>query len=213
MNFKYFKIGALIPLILVMAVILQPISDWIVNTLDKYPKIKGAVPYVDSLSTIGMISLVLTFINYWGWKFSCFKWLIDIPNLNGRYVGELTSSFLTPAGNPTVRDCVLEIKQTASAIHINAYTGDMSTGIMSSKSSTTSEQIIKQTSGFFDLFYIFSNVPNTTAVQLNNHDGTAHFSYFQDIKTLDGSYYNQRGNNGTIKVRFETSKRIGRLKR
>jgi len=212
MNFKYFKIGTLIPFLIILALLLQPISDWVVAWLNTIPQISKVVPYVDSLSTLGMISIVLAIINFWGWKCIIFKWLIDVPNLNGRYVGKLSSSFQTNGQN-TERDCVLEIRQTASGIHINAYTGDINTGVTSSTSSTTSEQIIKQSSGFFELFYIFSNTPNTTAVQLNNHDGTAHFIYYPDIKKLEGSYYNQRKNDGTIIVTFDSEERIGRLKR
>lgn len=211
MNFKYFKITSLIPLILILALIFQPVSNWIEKSLNGHNQIEGILSYVDSLSTIGMITIFMTFINFIGWKWRIFKWLIDVPNLNGRYKGQLVSSYKDDQGNPVVKDCVLEIKQTASSVHVFAYYGDPGTNTQSSRSYTTTEQIVKEPNDFFLLYYIFTNEPDTMSVQLNNHDGTAKFKYFRDIKTLDGEYYNKRANVGTIKVKFESKKLLGRL--
>lgn len=211
MNFKYFKIAGLIPLILILALVLQPISNWLEKLLKDHEQLKGIVSNINSLSTIGMITLLLTFINFQGWKLSIFKWLIDVPNLNGRYKGQLISSYRDANGNPVVKDCVLEIKQSASSVHVFAYYGDPGANIQSSRSYTVSEQIIKEQNGFFLLYYIFTSEPETTSLQLNNHDGTAKFKYFSDIKTLEGEYYNRRSNFGTIKVSFESKKLLGRL--
>lgn len=212
MNFKYFKITSLIPLILILGLLLQPVSNYIEDSLKEYPSLGTLVDYIDTLSTIGMITIVLVWLNHFGWKWQCFKWLIDLPNLNGRFVGQLKSSYIDPSSGLQVeKDCVLEIKQTGSTIHVYAYYGDIAAGITSSSSQTTSEQIIKEANGFFTLYYIFTNEADTLALQLSNHVGTAKFKYFPDTKSLQGEYYNQRGNTGTMTVTFYQKKLLGRL--
>lgn len=214
MSFKYFNTKTLLPLILTLLLLVQPISIWIERSLNNYENLKVIVSYIDSLSTIGMISLFFTIINYFGWKWKIFKWLIDVPNLNGRYTGNTVSSYKDPITNtPITKDCVIEIKQTASSIHIFAYYGDLATNTVSSRSYTVSEQIIKEKNGFFLLYYIFTSEPDTMSLQLGNHDGTAKLQYFPDTKMLEGSYYNKRANFGTMKVTFVQKKLLGRLRR
>ncbi|MEY4293203.1 MAG: hypothetical protein RIQ61_1601 [Bacteroidota bacterium] len=212
MNFKYYKTGILIPFILVLSVVFNIVSnkfETIINTNNTARQIHS---YVGVFSTLSLITITLTFINFVGWKWWIFKWLIDIPNLNGRYTGELVSSFIDPAtGNPMVKDCAIEIKQSASSIHIFSYYGDKGTNIQTSRAYSVSEELVEEKNGLFQLFYIFTNDPETLLTQLNNHAGTAKFKHYPDIKTLDGDYYNQRKNIGTIKVAFQQKKRLGRL--
>lgn len=211
MNFKYYKTSALIPSILVLAVIFNSVSNYIETAINKQQELTEIYSYIGVFSTISLITLTLTFINFIGWKWTIFKWLINIPNLNGRYTGELISSFLDVNGNPVVKDCTIEIKQSASSIHIFSYYGDKGTNIQTSLAYSVSEELVEEKNGLFQLFYIFTNEPDTLLTQLNNHAGTAKFRYFPDILSLEGDYYNQRKNIGTIKVKYEQSKRLGRL--
>jgi len=211
MNFKYYKSGALIPFILIMGVGYGLLSGKIQECLKGLDALNQINDYIGIFSTIGLITLTFLFINNIGWKWGIFKWLIDIPNLNGRYEGELISSFTDSNGQSVVKDCILEIKQTATSLHIFSYYGDKGTDIQSSRAYSVSEEIIQEPNGLFKIFYIFTNEPNTLQTQLNNHLGTATFLYYPDIKTLDGDYYNKRQNIGTIKVKFEQEKLIGRL--
>lgn len=211
MNFKYYKTTALIPFILVLAVIFNYVSNYIETAINKQQQLIEIYSYIGVFSTISLITLTLTFINFIGWKWSIFKWLINIPNLNGRYTGELISSFLDVNGNPVVKDCTIEIKQSASSIHIFSYYGDKGTNIQTSLAYSVSEELVEEKNGLFQLFYIFTNEPDTLLTQLNNHAGTAKFRYFPDILSLEGDYYNQRKNIGTIKVKYQQSKRLGRL--
>lgn len=211
MNFKYYKSGALIPFILVMGVGYGILAGKIQECLKGLDALTQINDYVGIFSTIGLITLTFLFINNIGWKWSVFKWLIDIPNLNGRYKGELISSFLDTNGNPAIKDCVIEIKQTGSSIHVFSYYGDKGSNNQSSRAYSVSEELVQEKNGLFQLFYIFTNEPDTLITQLNNHSGTSKFKYYPDIKTLDGDYYNQRQNIGTIKVTFEQKKLLGRL--
>ncbi|MEO0037511.1 MAG: hypothetical protein RIQ59_722 [Bacteroidota bacterium] len=211
MNFKYYKTSALIPSILVLTVIFNYVSNYIETAINKQQQLVEIYSYIGVFSTISLITLTLTFINFIGWKWTIFKWLINIPNLNGRYTGELISSFLDVNGNPVVKDCTIEIKQSASSIHIFSYYGDKGTNIQTSLAYSVSEELVEEKNGLFQLFYIFTNEPDTLLTQLNNHAGTAKFRYFPDILSLEGDYYNQRKNIGTIKVKYQQSKRLGRL--
>lgn len=211
MNFKYYKSGTLLPFILVLGVGYGLLAGKIQECLNDHDALNKINDYVGIFSTIGLISLTFLFINSIGWKWGVFKWLIDIPNLNGRYKGELISSFLDPNGNPVIKDCVIEIKQSGSSIHVFSYYGDKGTNTQSSRASSVSEELVKEKNGLFQLFYIFTNEPDALISQLNNHLGTSKFKYYPDIKTLDGDYYNQRQNIGTIKVTFEQKKLLGRL--
>jgi len=211
MNFKYYKTSAIILFILVASVLFGLVSNQIVSIISDYPSLIQINDYIGVFSTIGLTLSSLLFINFIGWKWKIFKWLIDIPNLNGRYKGLLISSYLDTNGNPVEKDCIIEIKQTASAIHIFSYYGDKGANSQSSRAFSVSEELVQEKNGLFQLYYIFTNEPETLLAQLNNHAGTAKFRYFPDIKTLEGDYYNQRKNIGTIKVIFEDSKKLGRL--
>lgn len=213
MNLKYYKTASLVPFILVLSVVYGIISGIVQDCLKNNASLTQINDYIGIFSTIGLLTVTLAFINQIGWKWKIFKWLIDVPNLNGRYKGELISSFICINGQPVVKDCILEIKQTATSLHIFSYYGDKGTNIQSSRAYSVSEEIIQEPNGLFKIFYIFTNEPNTLQTQLNNHLGTATFLYYPDIKTLDGDYYNKRQNIGTIKVKFEQKKLIGRLAR
>lgn len=210
MNFKYYKTERLVIFILLLSILYNYVTEKIALCLKGHETIKQIFDYVDIISTLSFILLTFLFINYWGWKWKLFKWLVDIPNLNGRYYGVLVSSY-NVNGVPVEKDCAIEIKQTASSIHVFSYYGDKGANTQSSMAFSVSEQIVKEKNEFFKLYYIFTNEPEVLITQLNNHAGTAKFKYFPDIKTLDGDYYNQRQNIGTIKVKFQQKKLLGRL--
>lgn len=212
MSFKYYKTAKLIPFILALSVLFNIVSKKIEALINTSITASELHNYIDIFSTVSLITITIAFINLFGWKWWIFKWLIDIPNLNGRYQGEIISSFMDPAtGNPMQKDCSIEIKQTASSIHIFSYYGDKANNIQTSRAYSVSEELIEEKNGLFQLFYIFTNEPETLFTQLNNHAGTAKLNYYPDIKTLEGAYYNERKNIGKIKVTFKQKKRLGRF--
>ncbi len=214
MNFKYFRTDRLIPFIIILSIVFQFITNYIEELLRNHEKLKEIASYIDVLSTLGLIGAVLAFLNEfgWKWKWRIIKLLIDLPDLNGRYKGTLKSSFKDEQGNNIQKDCVIEIKQSASNICICAYYSDTGTHNETSQSHSVSEQLVKEPNGLFSLYYIFTNDASTLETELNNHHGTAHLKYFPDIKILEGEYYNKRGNTGTIKVQLEDKNLLGRYK-
>jgi len=211
MNFKYYKTERLILLIIGLAVILGALSTWINHLISNIPgPLATAIIFTDSFTVPFFITIIIYLINNYLWKSNKFKWLIDIPNLNGRYVGKLESSYVEN-GKKKILDCVIEISQSASSIHICGYFGDITKDNVSSTSISTSETIVEEKNGFFRLYYIFTNETGGIPEKLNNHSGTAKFLYYPDKKMLDGDYYNKLQNVGLIKVSFQQEKLIGRL--
>ncbi|MDV3627812.1 hypothetical protein CMU78_05925 [Elizabethkingia anophelis] len=212
MNFKYYNTQRLIILILIISFLIAPLSAYLENWISKIKLLSTVYSYVGIFSTITILTLVLLLINNCLWKTKFFKWLVNIPNLNGRYEGELISTF-TDQQNPinTKKKCIVEIKQTASKIKLHIFFGDVITNTQTSQANSISEEIIEQSNGIFEIFYIYSNNANSIQTQLNNHIGTCSLKYFSDIKVLDGEYYNQRGFKGNIRVQFTQRKTLGRL--
>lgn len=213
MNFKYYKTDSLIIFIIASTIIFGALSLWLHHKISELPEVsKNLILFTDSITVPFFIVTTFHLINKWLWKTIMFKWLVSIPNLNGRYEGKLVSSQMaTGTTNPIVMDCVIEIKQTASSIHISGYFGDIQTNFLSSSSYSVSEEIVRERNDFFRLYYIFTNETGGISQKLNNHSGTAKFIYYPDNKTLDGEYYNLVQNRGTIKVSFNQSKRLGRF--
>lgn len=211
MNLKYYKTAELITFLLILPIFLNPLSKFILGLISKNNFLSQINNYLDTFSTLGLITLIFLFINYIGWKLIIFKWLINVPNLSGRYEGVLISSFENSDGSKVRKKCIMEIKQNASSIHIHSYFGDFDSLESTSSSYSVSEHLIEDNDGIFKLYYIFTNETEILQAQLNNHIGTSKFRYYKDIKTLKGDYYNQRKNNGTIEVVFQQKKLLGRL--
>ncbi len=167
--------------------------------------------YINIFSTTSLLFLTLLFIDKVGWKWKLFKWLVDIPNLNGRYVGTLESTFQTSGAN-TKKDCAIEIKQTASKVKVFSYYGDPGTNNQTSIGYSFSEEIVKEDDGFFSVYHIFSGEPDTLQIDLHKHHGFSIMKFYPDLKLLDGSYFNERTNKGTLKVTFKQKNLLGRLR-
>lgn len=210
MNLKYFKTERLILFLILLIIIFGSISTWLHHYIATFKNpLRDILLFTDSITVPTFISVIFYCINEYWWKTKYFKWLINIPNLNGRYIGKLYSSY-QENNKDKVMDCVLEIKQTASTIHITGYFGNME-GKISSSSFSVSEELIKEKSGFFKLYYVFTNETDGLPEQLNNHMGTASFKYFPDKKRLEGGYYNKMKNAGVITVDFQQEEHLGRL--
>jgi len=93
LNFKYYNTNKLIIFILVLSVFYNYVSEYIESIIIKYKLLNEAYSYFGVFSTIALITSTIIFIDQFGWKYKIFSWLINIPNLNGRYIGEVVSSY------------------------------------------------------------------------------------------------------------------------
>jgi hypothetical protein len=211
MNFKYYKPERLVIFIIILYFPFSFLSELIERACKRWDMLERIVLDSHSFSTLTLLILAIVFVNKVGWKWSIFKWLIDIPNLNGRYSGELVSSYKDEGGQFVKKTCVVEIRQNASEIHVSSYFSNSGSEAASSSSHSISEAIVKEQNDFFKLYYIFVNDTGFLENEVRNHTGTATFFYYPDVKILEGEYYNQRMNKGTLKVRFIQKKRLGRF--
>jgi hypothetical protein len=211
MNFKYYKTKSLVLFIIILSILYSLLSEELDKFLPTDSTFKAIWKYIDLFSTVSLLFFTLLFIDEFGWKWKLFKWLVDIPNLNGRYEGILESTFQT-SGADTIKNCAIEIKQTASKIRIFSYYGDPGTNNQTSIGYSHSEEIVKEEDGFFSVYHIFSGEPDTLQRDLNNHYGASYMKLYPDIHVLDGSYFNERTNKGTLKVTFKQKKLLGRLR-
>ena len=90
--------------------------------------------------------------------------------------------------------------------------------MQTSSSFSISEEIVRDDDGFFTLYYFFSNKVNTLQsgfskkqFRIYNHSGSQECKYYPDKKILDGEYFNNRQNFGTLKVKFEQYALLRRL--
>ncbi|MBB5645984.1 hypothetical protein [Pedobacter cryoconitis] len=213
MNFKYYKTNAL----LVLVAILIIIANILIKVFGPYAnnlttgrfkeEIETISDYLGVFGVLGIVGVFLWLIDNYLWKTWAFNWLVDLPNISGRYTGLLQSDY---NGNFQMH-IVLEICQTASGVKINGYFANHGTTIQTSTSYSYSELIAKGQDGFFTLSYQFANAPNLTSTQIYQHGGTVSLKYFPDIKVLTGEYYNIRKNLGSIDVSFVDEKLLGRF--
>ena len=211
MNFKNYKTKNLVIFVIVLSIGFSLLSEKIDKILPTDTTFKEIWKYIDLFSTLSLLFLTLWFIDEIGWKWKVFNWLVDIPNLNGRYVGTLESSFQTN-GTDTIKDCVIEIRQSASILRIKSYYGDPGTNNQTSVGHSRSEIIEKDDNDHFLISHFFAGVPDPLQKELKKHDGASHMKYYPDKKTLDGEYFNDRPNKGNIKVSFKQRKLLGRLR-
>lgn len=209
MNFKNYKSTALVSFIVILAIFCNVFYLKLDKCLSQFPKIKEVSNYIGFLSILGLMTLVIKLIDSYFWKTILTNPIIEIPDLNGRYEGIMTSSFIDPSiKEPIVLRCVMEVTQNASNIHVFTYIGK--DDVQTSCSETICEVLKKKENGFYTLYYNYENNSNLN-VDLNDHKGTAYLDYFHDIKSLRGNYFNERRNNGTIDVKFVSKNLIGRF--
>lgn len=215
MNFKYYKTVPLISFIIVLAV-LGALMNYGVGKLFESGTVPGILADVLGIGSIVAYTTVgLVIVNRWGWvwklkSWKVFGWLIDLPDLRGRYSGKLISNF-QENGQKKEMNCVIEITQTGSEVKVFSYYHDPLTNQDSSTSTSIVEEIIKEANGLFKVHFMFSNKPGTHQEQLMDHDGTAWILYYPDVKKIKMEYYNKRGNNGNADAVFEQSEVLGRF--
>jgi hypothetical protein len=210
MNFKYYKTSRFVITILALSILATYFSTLTENVIMRVEMIKDMYRYVGIFSSVSLIMFFIYLLNEFLWKYILFKWLIDVPNLNGRYEGTLESSYLDSETNTnTTKKCVIEIVQNASKITINSYYANED-GTETSNSESFSEEIIKKDNSSYNLYYFFKNDANTLS-KLSNHSGACKLTFYPKKKELKGVYFNDRPYKGNIFVEFKSKHIEGKL--
>ncbi len=198
LSYKFYFLFAL--LLIVPA---SKLAGWISEYVKTLPT-DGIIGY---LSSIGLFdaptALVILFLfffvfsNYL-WKIKHIDTLLGIPNINGRYEGELISSHTEDKTQNGTYPIAIEVKQTLTEIQVFLYTER-------SCSYSLIASMCKNYTKNFELVYVYQN--KTSAMHadadMRDHHGSAFLELVDKGNTLSGYYFNnprERGRYGKIKV-------------
>ena len=155
-KFTYYKPQALIPVI----GILWAISSCTLSKLWGYGLLQGFGP-------TAIVMLFLLLYDRWLWKLPVLKLINTIPDLNGKYQGEIEFYW---NGQNTTKKCYLEIKQTCSNIKIKCNFDKSDEN--STRSQSTETFIKTDEAGDQHLYFYYHNPGSCKdGDTLNPHDG------------------------------------------
>lgn len=188
---------------IIFFILILPISSvlcvYLINLLLRPFLQEWYSPLIDTLGFVSAYSLLYSLFNTKLWQNKIFKKLkvVSFPNLNGRWEGEILTSFNQKSKSIPA---VLEIQQTFSQILIELYTAK-------SKSVSVAASFCPQANGSIELHYEYQNEVNESADKtMHNHSGFAKLKL--NGNTLDGSYFNEnrhlRGNTGSLNFTFQS---------
>ena len=165
--------------------------------------------FIEAPTTIVIILFIFWILNNYIWKLLVIRKLFGIPNIDGRYEGELVSSFTETEEQKGIYKTAIEIKQTLTNITVCLYTER-------SCSYSFTANLCKNNNGNYELIYIYQNKTSAmgTNSDMRDHNGTAILRIFENGNILDGNYFNnprERGRYGKIKVTKVISKIKGKF--
>jgi hypothetical protein len=173
--------------------VISIVSAWF---LPRLIEIMGlAVPWwFDAPAVIGFYGIYYKLFDKFLWKRLVKIGLIQIPNLNGNWIGHFQSSY---DGHTTQKHATIEVKQSWTKMCIVFKSG-------TSRSKSISSSIITTDAEGYVLSYEYQNEPNYNSVStMQIHRGFTRLILSRDKKELEGDYYTGRGrlNYGTMNFR------------
>ena len=185
---------------LVMIVAVYLLSSWGLNLLWGHGWFQGLGPVL-------CISMALSMCNDFFWKWPINKYLIKIPNLNGKYKGKVKYSYHK---KDQEKEVSMAIKQNAS--HISIKCTFRKEGESDTKSDSKEAILSKDSAGDYSLIYYYQNEgSHNSGDSLEQHDGFGKLevNLSDPIKvTLEGFYFTNRSpqTKGHIKVTLQRRK-------
>lgn len=154
-------------------------------------------------TSVTVITVISCFFCSVAWKWEIFrKWLVLVPDLNGKWTGKLISDWVNPDTNnrlPPI-DGTLMIKQSLFRISCVLKTGE------SSSRSIVSTFIIDRDNQVCRLVYTYQNDPNQTIQDRSRiHYGTVMLDVREEGQSivLDGGYFSGRNTSGQMNFKCE----------
>lgn len=161
-------------------------------------------------SNAAIITGLLVFYDRVLWKLPVFNLLVRVPNMNGRYKGKIRYTFNKQQQS---KNCIIEIHQTASKIHLISFFNNENAQKTESKSFI--ETIEKEGDGNYAIYVFYSNGGTKIDGVLDTHEGVNNLRYLPKTKDtpskLTGYYFTnrQKQTRGEIDVEFESIVRKG----
>jgi hypothetical protein len=178
------------------------LAAWVVNVLVQSVVGPRWLFLYDTVGVLGAYAALYRLFNERAWKWPIFRkvGVVDVPDLNGRWVGRVKSSY-NEGG--TELGAALEIRQTFTRIGVSLY-------FPQSISSSIIAGFFPEPDGPMALHYEYQNMPYAdSADSMHIHRGTANLRFIRASGALEGSYYNwgrdDRGHVGTMSFSREGS--------
>jgi hypothetical protein len=142
----------------------------------------------------------------WMWKLKIFAgWLVEIPDLNGTWKGELRSTWKNPKTGKRIKPIrtTLTVRQTLNRISCVMRTDEMTSRSFSEGFKVDGGGQICQ------LTYLYSSEPIMTVQHRSpNHLGAVRLDFGQNPKKLRGMYWTQRDTKGDVELDFHSNELI-----
>lgn len=169
----------------------------------------SSVGIFEAPTAVGLLLAMFWVFNELIWKFYPIRKLFNIPNINGRYEGELTSTHTEDNEQNGTYKIAIEIKQSLTSIKVFLYTER-------SCSHSLIASLGWNSNNNYELMYTYQN--RTSAMKKNDdmrdHKGATFLEIFDDGKKIIGTYFNnprERGRYGTIEVKKVKGKLKGKF--
>lgn len=179
--------------ILVLAFFIYAIIFLITQNLSSID-LQIAITHISTTITINIVLWTIFIKWIWTWKIF-YPWLVQTPNLSGKWEGTLKSNWDGGKLEPIPTE--MTITQSFLHIQIKIKTGE------SRSHSVGASFDIDEERGCQQLFYSYLNTPNAGVRNRSEiHYGTSllHFEGF-DINTLEGEYWTSRETTGELKFK------------
>ena len=158
----------------------------------------SAVGVFEAPTTVVLLLLMFWIFNEVLWKFYPIRKIFNLPNINGRYEGKLTSTYTETHEQNGTYKIALEIKQSLTSISVFLYTER-------SCSHSLIASIGRNSNHNHELMYVYQN--RTSAMNsdadMRDHRGVAFLEIFDEGKTIVGNYFNnprERGRYGKMNL-------------
>lgn len=211
LNLRYYNVKLLISVVILLFIGIDQLfhlTSWLLNEYWSFFKENAdKIRFIKAPTNGVVIMALLAWYDRKLWNKKILNKLVKVPDMRGRYAGELISNYLTNGSNTEI-DCVLEITQTASTIKANMYF-ENSDPLKQTKSISTLETIEgTEDNNIFQLNFNHTNSGQREKGGLNKHEGVTMLLYNRDNRSFHGEYFNspERGTYGQISVGYESLK-------
>lgn len=193
---------------IIFIVIFLPVAIWLSNVSlnllnqlsEKYQFLEWLVSngIIQGPTVIGFLLLFFYLLDSYIWRIKIINKIFQIPNIAGRYSGELKSSY----DQSKIYNIVIEIKQTFSSIRVYLFSPR-------SKSSSIICNLSKNEFDVWTISYTYRNITRAGGddSDMKNHDGVAVIDVSDNC--LKGYYFNDprdRSRFGDFDVKFVSKK-------
>lgn len=203
-NFKYYKANTLVGFILILGTIISILVFYLTKELAFLSKKIELLQYFTFPATSVIVLMILKFYNKHLWKLKFFNHLVWIPNIKGRYEGEIYFTHPISKEKTTMKSIVI-VHQTASVVKINSFFKKLD-GTNTTPSESKVANIVKEDDNSFSLVYTYENKGTQGSDEFSPHYGTNHLKFIDTgkEKILTGYYYTNRNpqTKGEMKVKY-----------